>query len=80
MFFQPLIAPNTRPLVGLPVQYTSVEGTSTYMISMINMTARLDASPGVTNELQIRRGTTLNNDSGTLNVTVFGYLVDIGPK
>lgn len=73
MFFEPLID-SSRHLVPLPVQFTSVEGAVSYMISMISLSARIDSVPGNTTELRFRRGT---GAVGSLNVTVFGYLVDI---
>ena len=76
MFLQPLLAVNAaRPLVPLPVQFEAVEGSVTYMISMVNMTGRFDAVAGSTSEIQVRRGVG-SSPNATLNVTVFGYLVD----
>jgi hypothetical protein len=73
MFFEPLIN-GERHLVPLPIQFTSVEGAVSYLISMIPMTARIDSATNSTTELRFRRG---SGAVGSLNVTVFGYLVDI---
>jgi hypothetical protein len=74
MFLQPLVSATQRQLVPLPVQFISVEGAASYLISLLPLKLRLDSVPGSDNEVQIRRGT---GGNGTLNASIFGYLVDI---
>lgn len=73
MFLHPLVN-GSQPFVPLPIQTTSVEGPSTYLISMLPMKMRVDSAPGSTREIFIRRGT---GDVGTLTATICGYLVDL---
>lgn len=74
MFMHPLITPTQRQLVPLPVQFTADDGSVSYLISLIPLKLRIDSVPGSDNEIQIRRG---NGGNGTLNASIFGYLVDI---
>jgi hypothetical protein len=69
------VAANNFVASPLVVQSKSIEGSTDFLMSTIQMTVRLNSILGSTSEFRIRRGT---GGAGSLTATVYGYLVDIG--
>jgi hypothetical protein len=75
VFFEPrVVLGEDRLLIPLPIQTESVEGPTTYLISAMPFSMRLDSISGSSTELSFRMG---SNTPTFLQVTVAGYLVDL---